>query len=100
MDPVNTRKLGNVLTSKGFKEKQGDHTFYFLYAGDKKTSVHTKISHGRKEYGANLLSQMSKDLHLTNKQFGQLIECPLSHEDYIQVLVDHGHLKRLPEPLV
>jgi len=92
MNPVKARKLGSVLKSKGFEDEERDHTYYILYQGDKKTSIRTKISHGIKEYGANLLAQMSKELHLSIGELDRFIDCTISYADYIDLLVERNHL--------
>lgn len=92
---MKTRKsteLGAALVRKGFRARQGDHTFYILYVSGRKTSIRTKIGHGSKEYGAGLLGQISKDLHLGRRDFDQLVECPISHHDYVRLLVEQGKL--------
>jgi len=86
------RELAAALASKGFRAREGDHTFYFLYAGGRKTSVRTKISHGAEEYGPGLLSQMSKQLHLRSHELDDFVECPLSHRGYLELLVQRGTL--------
>jgi hypothetical protein len=82
-----TRDLEAALTQKGFRPKEGDHTFYFLYVNEKKTSIRTKISHGIDEYGPGLLSQMSKQLHLPPQDFHGFVECPISYRQYLHRLV-------------
>jgi len=86
------RELAAALASKGFRAREGDHTLYFLHAGGRKTSVRTKISHGAQEYGAPLLSQMPKQLHLRSGEFDDLVQCPLSHRGYLELLVQRGTL--------
>lgn len=95
MNPVKTRKLGKVLKSKGFEDEERDHTYYILFQGDKKTSIRTKISHGSTEYNANLLAQMSKELHLSLGEFDRFVECSLSYADYIDMMIQRKHLQTL-----
>ncbi len=40
--------------------------------------------------GANLLSQMSRQLHLTKAQFLALIDCTLSEEGFRDILKGQG----------
>jgi hypothetical protein len=88
-----TRELDTALRKKGFVPYEGNHTFYFLHVRGKKTSIRTKISHGATEYGLDLLGQMSKQLHLERAEFEQLVDCPVSHQDYVAMLVERGKLK-------
>ncbi len=93
MNPRKTRDIDYQLKKKGFKEEQRDHTFYFLYYKNKKTSVFTKISHNLNEYGDPLLSNMAKQLSLTIGEFEKLIDCPINHEKLIKILIDRGIIK-------
>ena len=38
----------------------------------------------------NILSKMAKQLHLSKKQFLELIDCPLDENGYRQILRDEG----------
>lgn len=84
--------ISSSLKKKGFEEKTGDHFFYILYVNGKKTKIRTKISHGIREYGINLLKQVWKQLKLNRRGFQDLIECPMSYEDYVSHLEENGHL--------
>lgn len=54
------------------------------------TGVHTFLSHGQKEYSPDLLAKMRNQLHLPGKEFTDLIQCPLTGEHYLQLLVERG----------
>ena len=87
------------LLNKGFLPGGGDHNFFFYNSkAGKKTIVRTKTSHGGKEIDDNLLSQMAKQCKLTNKDFGLLVDCPLSRDDYEAKLIAAGHVERPPTP--
>ena len=80
------REIKEGLTKKGFITVQGDHTFLFLSVEGRKSSIRTKISHGIKEYGDNLLSYVARELHISTKQLDDLLDCPLKYEDYLSIL--------------
>ena len=88
------RKQADVeksLLNKGFQPGGGDHNYFFYYSkAGKKSIVRTKTSYGGKEIDDNLLAQMAKQCKLTNKDFGLLVECPLSRDDYEAKLVVAG----------
>lgn len=92
MSSLKTRKIKTSLKKKGFKEGNGDHKYYFLYINDRKTSIFTKISHGEGEINDFLIKQMSKQTRLEKNEFLDLINCPLSYEEYIELLKQRGHL--------
>ena len=87
-----------ALLAKGFQSKDGDH-HYFIYhsRAGRKTRVFTKTSHGSREIDDNLLSMMAKHCRLSNKEFGQLVECPLTRESYEGKLIAAGLVERPPE---
>ena len=69
----------------------GDHNYFFYYTKvGKKTIVRTKTSHGSREIDDNLLAQMAKQCKLSNKDFGLLVDCPLSRDEYETKLVSAG----------
>jgi hypothetical protein len=80
------REIKEGLTKKGFITVQGDHTFLFLSVEGRKSSIRTKISHGNKEYGDNILSLVARQLRITTKQLDDLLDCPMSYEDYLAIL--------------
>ena len=88
------RKQADVeksLLNKGFQAGGGDHNFFVYHSkAGKKTMVRTKTSHGSKEIDDNLLAQMAKQCKLGNKDFGLLVECPLSRDAYEAKLVAAG----------
>ena len=73
--------------------------------------IHTFVSHGTKEYGEALIGEMKKQLRLTKKEFMDLIDCPMTKEKYLRILISKGHIekwwvikmsltdKKIPNPL-
>ena len=64
--------------------------FAIAVALGKKTIVRTKTSHGAREIDDNLLAQMAKQCKLSNGDFGLLVECPLSRDEYEAKLIATG----------
>ena len=94
MTVVKTKDLESALLSKGFRRDNRHHRYYWLYDGEKKTSVKTFLSHGFGEYGDNLLAQIRKGLGLENKrQLLDLIQCPMSQQDLIDYLRATGRIR-------
>jgi predicted RNA binding protein YcfA (HicA-like mRNA interferase family) len=93
--PRQKRDIEAALTAKGFLLAAGDHRFYvyFTLAG-KKTRARTKTSHTpkMKDVPDNLLSEMAKQCKLTKPQFLDLVDCPLSRQDYEAALAARGEL--------
>ena len=90
MKPCKSRDIEAALLKKGFMVKESHHKiFYFFYEG-KITGVHTFLSHGVREYNAELLTKMRNQLHLSGKELEDLIRCPLSGEEYLILLEERG----------
>ena len=85
--------IREALLSKGFRYRETDHTFLVLYVGGKQSSIRTKISHGIKEYGDDLLAKMCHQVHLRKADLLSLVDCPMSHEQYVATVAASGHLK-------
>lgn len=93
--PRQKRDVEAAMTAKGFRQDQGDHHFfvYFTKAG-KKSRARTKTSHTAKmkDIPDNLLSQMAQQCKLTKPQFLDLVDCPMSRDQYEDALRARGEL--------
>ena len=77
MAALKARKVLSGL-EKGFVQAEGDHTFLIFYVNGKKTSIHTKVSHGSNEINDYLINKMSIQIKLEKQKFLDLVNCPLS----------------------
>jgi hypothetical protein len=85
------RDLSSVFENKlQMKLKETDHANYSLFV-DKKLVVRTKLSHKKGEVG-NVQNAIRRQLKLNEKDFMDLINCPLSKEGYIEILRNKGIL--------
>ena len=84
------------LKRKGFRERKGKqhHIFLYLYVNGKMTNIRTKISHSNTKKGIQkaIIKKMAFQVGLSIKQFKELIECPLSYENYIKILKENGKI--------
>jgi len=92
MRPRKTKAMRKVLEKKGFISANRDHVFLFLHVNGKKSRVRTKLSHGKTEYGPSLLKLVAAQLHLSNSELDDLLDCPMSAEKYISELSKRGIL--------
>ena len=90
--PLKSRDVERALTTKGFKPTERDHHFYFLWHNGKKTSIHTKISHGDREIHDNNCACMSRQIHLSRSDFDRFVDCALTEAQYIEKLVNENRL--------
>lgn len=94
MAVLDAKKTYNNLLSKGFKIGKGDHKFLeFHYKG--KYILQTKISHGEKELEEFHIGMMKRQCKLGKTEFLDLANCPLSGENYIDILKRNGTINEL-----
>ena len=93
MSTRRTDEIGQALQSKGFVQDNTHHEMYWFWSGGKKTSVRTRISHSAREYGDNLLGKMATQVGLRRREFNDLLDCPLSEEDYRNLLIQRDRIK-------
>lgn len=83
------------LKNKGFsiaKYKSVDHHYLEFYHDDI-LILFTKISHGsKKDLDSYLIKQMSAQCKLSKSDFAELVNCTLSQENYINILVQKGFI--------
>lgn len=95
MSVLDPKKTYRNLKKKGFKDsetKSDDHKYLELFYNNKLV-LYTKISHGNKELGNHLIKQMAVQCHLDKDEFMDLSNCPLSKEDYLEILEKKGLLE-------
>ena len=88
-----TVKANDVLKGlgkKGFSLSQGDHSHLIFCVGGKKTAIRTKVSQGRSEIDDHLVNLMSIQVKLEKNKFMDLINCPLTVNDYLKELKRQG----------
>lgn len=96
MSKIPTKDLVKGLQNKGFEHTstgRQPHEKLRLFIEGKKTGISVPISRSKKikEYGSDLINIVKRELKLeTNKQVVDLVECPLSYQDYIDILNRNG----------
>jgi len=95
-----TKDIKRVLEKKGFilEPKKDHHLFYYLVIDGKKQAINTYLSHGINEYGNSLMNQIKKQLKFIETQKAEdFFDCPMTKEQYIQMLEDNGEIKKNPK---
>lgn len=85
-----SKDVEKSLTKKGFKKEPRDHYYFVLYVDGKRTKVKTKLSHNGQDIDDYLIKNMSKQVHLDKVKFCDLINCPLSENEYKKILKENG----------
>jgi len=90
---IKTKDIRSALLKKGFRSDNRHHEYFWLYVGERKTGVMTRLSHGRSEYGEDLLAKVKQQLGVTKQQLHDLVDCPMNREAYVAHLVESGRIK-------
>ncbi len=96
--PLKARDVKKSLRAKGFAEENRDHCYYFFVYDGKKSQINTKISHSETEIDDRNCSSMARQMKLSNPQFKDFVECCLTKEAYLAVLIQAGHIVPPPVP--
>ncbi len=88
MATLKTRDIKASLKRKGFEPREGDHEFLMYCVNGRRTRIYTKISHGKSEISDPLIGAMSKQVHLKKEEFIDLINCPLTKEKYLELMIN------------
>ena len=79
--------------AKGMERDESHHTMYRKTI-DGVTHLVTRISHGTAEINDGLARLMANQLCLQQKEFWELVDCPLSEEEWDEIVLDRcadGH---------
>lgn len=90
------QQIMTSLNKKGFVQTDYRDHYYLTYytKSGKKTNIYTKLSRGThyKMIGDSLLNPMAKQCKLDKSDFIDLVDCPLSRDDYERKLIDNGDI--------
>ena len=90
---IEKRDVETSLPKKGFHREETHHIYFHHYYQNKYTGISTYVSHGANSIGDSLIQQMKKQLRLNNPyQVIDLVNCPISGDEYIQILKSKGQL--------
>jgi len=89
---LKTRDIRSALLRKGFRRDNTHHEYLWLYVGGKITTVKTYLSHGRSEYGEDLLAKVKQQLGISKQQLFDLVHCRLEYTPYVVHLVKSGRI--------
>ena len=93
MTEILTSLLINALLRKGFEKVETHHTMLWFVVQDRRTSIHTWVSHGQRKLDDRLLRLIGRELHLSRAELLKFVECQMSYEDYRRRMVDEGYLR-------
>ena len=92
--PFKFREVRKSLKKKGFVEdKKGHHVYLRHLHNGKRTGAYTLVSHSKPsaDVGDDIVKSMKRQLKLrTNQDVHELVECPMTSENYVDVLEQSG----------
>ena len=94
--PRKARVVERGLLRKGFRITYTHHRrfVYHTLDGEEPQTVSTIMSHGAdRDVSDQLIAKMARQLHLTRRQFDDLIDCRLSQLDYEAMLRRNGLIR-------
>jgi hypothetical protein len=90
---IERRDVESALPKKGFQREDTHHIYFHHYYQGKYTGISTYVSHGTSSIGDSLIQLMKRQLHLSSShQVAGLVKCPISGDEYIQLLKTTGQL--------
>lgn len=102
MPVLDRRRVRSGLKSKGFREEAGSrHDILTYEPSEELTTIATSIPRGSgdKELGHYLVDKIATQLHLTNQEFSELVECAIEQEDYHRLLIERDIIEgSIPKP--
>lgn len=90
---VSILRMERTLIRKlGFSRSESHHHFYHLFDRDGNLVIITKLSHGAKgrDISKAILSKIARQMKLSNPQLQAAVDCPLSKENYSDILKEQG----------
>lgn len=95
--PVDSRALASALLRKGFTQGNKDHKWYFHKYEGRETGVRTCLSHSKgkmRDIGDELARKIRQQLRFeTRQQFDDFVSCPMTQEQYTQLLRNRGVIR-------
>ena len=98
--PVELKQIEKSLPKKGFvMVEQAKHRYFHHAVDGKRTGISTYVSRGSgyRTIDDTLIRSMKQQLRLdSSAQARNLFQCPMSGEEYNEILRGKGHLPRQP----
>ena len=86
---IKKTEMGKVFKKLKLEVRSTTHRYgWFTFEGAKILSVH--FSHGKGDIPGRVSDKIRSQLRLSQKDFKELIACPLSREDYVRILKTKG----------
>ena len=85
------REIEKIFKKLDLKVRTTGHNYgWFIVNGKKILRVH--YSHGKGDIPGNVENKIRGQLKLSQRDFKELVDCPLTYEDYIRLLKQKGFI--------
>lgn len=86
------REIEKIFRKLNLKVRSTGHNYGWLIVNNKKI-LRVHYSHGKGDVPPVIVNKIRGQLKLSQKDFVELINCPLTYEDYINILKQKGILE-------
>lgn len=93
MTQVLASLLINALLKKGFVKLETHHTMLWFVVNGRRAAIHTWVSQGQRKLDDRLLRLIARELHLSQADLLRFVHCEMSHQDYLQRMLEGGHVR-------
>ncbi len=90
------RQAERSLAKLRFQIKSTHHKMaFFIYEGQ--MILRTRVSFGRGDIPGNVGDKFRCQLKLNERQFRDLVKCPLGYDEYVTILKTKGYIEQAPD---
>lgn len=86
------REAGKIFKKLNLRVRSTGHYYGWLVVNGKKI-LRVHYSHGKGDISEKIKNKIRGQLKLSQKNFKELLDCPLTYEDYIKLLKRKGFIK-------
>ncbi len=96
MGTYRTRDFEAALERVGFRRDMTHHQMFWYYDGERKSSLHTRTSHGEKEFDDSMLAMRRRQIGgLSKTQMLELLAGTLTIEQFRTHLISQGIIEEV-----
>lgn len=88
---MKTREIEKIFKKLNLKVRSTGHNYGWLIVNNKKI-LRVHYSHGKGDLPPVIVNKIRGQLKLSQKDFLELINCPLTYEGYLNILKQKGIL--------
>ncbi len=86
------REVGKIFKKLNLRVRSTGHHYGWLVVNGKKI-LRVHYSHGKGDISRKIENKIRGQLKLSQENFKELVDCPLTYEDYIRLLKQKGFIR-------